>query len=720
MDGTYGTYGNPPLETPQTVWDSEPRGFFSPPREWQQHLNRHLAFLSPGKKEREIRALNGRWMHKGLNIIVGSRLQHASGANSRLNMLAKDKISVMLHGKICEARLLGRELKWSDGEVWVRENAQTPFEGQWAPRNQMTATNSIIGNRLIMHTGMQTKIDRRSPTKISANRNGRSSIGKLIGDKVVWDDGIVWIRADSRRPLEGRWVSKGRNSPPKVIQGENMYRSDGQELLITVHEDFSVVVQYKGKTVCGKLRNEELKWDDGDVWIRFVSNVPFDGRWTRKGEEYQCEVIESGRLYRPNGQEFLIEHQFEDTFVMYQGSVQRTAQLVAGNRLVWDDGDTWMKDDGTLQELDTWGSYNESYVARPGMESVFRNLADKWYLTGLVSLLPLACAAVLLGLASSMTFSVCFLALVPLSWVIGSCTHDLAMHFNSGGGLLLCSTLLSMPEMMLCAAGIRDGQVGLVKHFLVGLVLTKLLLGTGIVLIFAGDLQAVHGFEEEMVRVQGSLLLLSVTCIALPTVHGFIMPGEYCMVDVSRGFAFLLLSMFVQYMMFLHSKETTVSVVSQEGAPGGFGLAPGHALAVLLLSSLLGFWCAEYLFTSVEGACWLFGKETVCGVGLPLLSVVAQFKAIIDAKGHKVDMSLTNAVGSALHTILLVTPFCILVGAAMGVDVSLNFRPFLALTLLLAALLGSQVLSDGSSNWLEGTALITAYGLVAMCYYFGG
>mmetsp|Transcript_163291 Transcript_163291/g.518931 ORF Transcript_163291/g.518931 Transcript_163291/m.518931 type:complete len:203 (-) Transcript_163291:50-658(-) len=151
------------------------------------------------------------------------------------------------------------------------------------------------------------------------------------------------------------------------------------------------------------------------------------------------------------------------------------------------------------------------------------------------------------------------------------------------------------------------------------------------------------------------------------------------------------------------------------------GMSPILALIVLALCLGFSYCCCSYMLWSVPGTTldWRLSKEFVGVIVLPLHSIVAHQSAAITAAGRsEVHRSLALTVGSACQTALLVVPLAVLVGMATDQEVTLNFHPFQACVLLLAALVSSSALSGGESNWLEGAALTSSYGVVVLCYFF--
>merc|ERR1712190_273155 len=96
------------------------------------------------------------------------------------------------------------------------------------------------------------------------------------------------------------------------------------------------------------------------------------------------------------------------------------------------------------------------------------------------------------------------------------------------------------------------------------------------------------------------------------------------------------------------------------------------------------------------------------------------YTAITVAMRNKMDLSLGVAVGSSCQMALLVTPFTVLVGWFYDKEMTLDFHLFQLAVLLLSVFLATTMLSNGSSNWLEGLMLVVTYIILALIYFLEG
>lgn len=75
------------------------------------------------------------------------------------------------------------------------------------------------------------------------------------------------------------------------------------------------------------------------------------------------------------------------------------------------------------------------------------------------------------------------------------------------------------------------------------------------------------------------------------------------------------------------------------------------------------------------------------------------------------------AVGSSVQIALLVTPFLVLLGWAMGKEMDFQFETFETVSFFISVLVVTYVVQDGRSNYLEGAMLFGLYVIIAVAFY---
>ena len=173
------------------------------------------------------------------------------------------------------------------------------------------------------------------------------------------------------------------------------------------------------------------------------------------------------------------------------------------------------------------------------MDKSGRNAARGALLAPLLLLGPLVIALDRLDVAGELTlFVLAGLALIPLSWLIGEATDNLALHTGPGIGGFLNATFGNAPELIIAIVAIADGLTEIVRASLVGSVAGNLLLVLGFTLLFgrkgAIDLQSAY-VSLGLVGFATVLVLVA----AVPGFHGN--PDRRSLAELSLPIAALLL-----------------------------------------------------------------------------------------------------------------------------------------------------------------------------------
>lgn len=324
-------------------------------------------------------------------------------------------------------------------------------------------------------------------------------------------------------------------------------------------------------------------------------------------------------------------------------------------------------------------------------------------------------------------FSCSFFAVLPLAWLIGTATEDIAKYTGEAVGGLVNATFGNIVEMLLCVAAIRQNELSVVKCTLIGSMLSNMLLVLGMALIWGGYKNPPPkkmSYSTVSASAQTTLMLLGAMGVVLPTVYSVLAPGqqEETVLDISRGCASLMLVVYFQYLFFQlrTHKSCFESDDSPEDDKEGPIMSTAVAVGLLAVCTIVTAFCSEYIVSSLGGTIrtWNVSKEFIAIILLPIIGNAAEHYTAISVAGHnKMDLSLGVAVGSSCQMALLVTPFTVLCGWMLDKPMTLDFHIFQVTVLLFSILIVSNVLKDGESNWLEGSMLVTAYCAIALIYY---
>lgn len=147
------------------------------------------------------------------------------------------------------------------------------------------------------------------------------------------------------------------------------------------------------------------------------------------------------------------------------------------------------------------------------------------------------------------------------------------------------------------------------------------------------------------------------------------------------------------------------------------------AVMLLLCSTGLVAICAEFMVDSINAVVNTPGAAvSEAFIGLIILPIVGNaaehVTAVTVASKNKMDLAIGVAVGSSIQIALFVTPFVVLLGWAMGKDMSLYFTLFETVSLFVSAFIVNFLVLDGRSNYLEGALLCAAYVIIAVAAFF--
>jgi len=381
---------------------------------------------------------------------------------------------------------------------------------------------------------------------------------------------------------------------------------------------------------------------------------------------------------------------------------------------------------------------SKEYAAVPAQEQAeerpqndcqgFANIfGDHKFLTSLLVAVPCGFAAHHMEAQPQVVFLFNFVAIIPLAWLIGKSTEDVAAKLGETAGGLMNATFGNIVEMLLCISAIRNKEIIVVQCTLLGSILSNLLLVMGCAFLCGGLVYPVQKYNQAGAATQCSLMALSVFAIGLPTIYANILRQDSeweHMVKVSRWSSVFLLGVYFAYLWF--QLKTHAELFTDEG--GGDDeeeeqpdLSPCTAAILLAISTVVTSFATDYLIDAIKGTVetWNVSKEFVGIIMLPIIGNAAEhYTAITVALRNKMDLSLGVAAGSSCQMALLVTPFTVLVGWAYDTEMTLNFHAFQLTVLLLSVFLVTTILNDGRSNWLEGVMLLVTYFLLALIYFF--
>ena len=326
---------------------------------------------------------------------------------------------------------------------------------------------------------------------------------------------------------------------------------------------------------------------------------------------------------------------------------------------------------------------------------------------------PLAIFAAHFDLGGVFVFVCAAASCVPLSYWLGKATEALGTRLGPVSGGLLNATFGNAAELIISIFALSQGLFVVVRSALIGSILGQLLLVLGTTLLLAGFKHGELHFNRSLVQINFTLMIIVLVAIGLPSILLATTPG-----DAQASLSFLTPTLSV-ILLIVYGLAVVFSLRDQpHEEDDGSSPSWGPAKALLVLGSATGgmIVISEVLVGSIVPFVEETGVSQVF-MGLILIpifgNVVDHIVAITVGLKNKMDLSLTISVGSAAQVACLVLPVIVIIGHLTGQSQGMVFAPIelIAFGLGLALMVG--VLLDGSSNWLEGTQLLTAYLILA-------
>jgi Ca2+:H+ antiporter len=307
-------------------------------------------------------------------------------------------------------------------------------------------------------------------------------------------------------------------------------------------------------------------------------------------------------------------------------------------------------------------------------------------------------------------------ALIPLSWLIGEGTDNLARHTGPGVGGFLNATFGNAPELIIAIVAVSDGLTEIVRASLVGSIAGNLQLGLGFTLLFApeGAIDRPSAYSSLGLVAFTTLLVL---IVATPGFHGD--PDRRSLAELSVPVAaFLLIVRVTVTRRALRRQRLLYSRSEHEG--GGWPLPT--ALVVLGVATALTALITETLVGTLR----VFADRAKLSefvVAVVIVAIIGNAtehgSAVLLARRGRVKLAVEIPLASSAQIAGLLIPLVALI--SWGIEpLALSFRPVELAAMALAAALPAVVLSGGRTSRYGGAVLLVAYTLLAVVFYLSG
>lgn len=338
-------------------------------------------------------------------------------------------------------------------------------------------------------------------------------------------------------------------------------------------------------------------------------------------------------------------------------------------------------------------------------------------LQALLLLGPLVVVLDRLGAAGGLTvFVLSGAALVPLSWLIGEATDNLARHTGPGIGGFLNATFGNAPELIIAIVAIADGLTEIVRASLVGSVAGNLLLVLGFTLLF-GRKGAIDRLSARISLGLVGFATLLVLVAAAPGFHGD--PDRRSLAELSLPLAALLLIVRVTVTRRALRRQRQLFTPT-ELEDGGWPLST--AVVVLGIATVVTALVTETLVGTLRA----FADTAHLSeffVAVVIVAIVGNAtehgSAVLLARRGRVKLAVEIPLASSAQIAGLLIPLVALISWGFE-PLALSFRPIELAAMGVAAALPALVLRAGTTTRIGGAILLLAYTVLAVGFYFSG
>jgi Ca2+:H+ antiporter len=315
-------------------------------------------------------------------------------------------------------------------------------------------------------------------------------------------------------------------------------------------------------------------------------------------------------------------------------------------------------------------------------------------------------------------------ALALLATLVGHAVDALGDRLGAGATGVVQSALGTLPELFVCVFSLRAGLDDVVRGAIVGSILANVLLVLGLAFVVGGVKHGVQRFDVNAAKTLCLLLLLAVCTLLVPALTAALhTPAAGHEKGLSIVVSVLLLVVFglsLPAATARSSAEPHEDVVAELEHVGGWPV--WFALTVLAVAGVGAAVVSEWFVHALEPAISALGLSQAFA-GLVVVAIagnaVENVVGIQLARRNQMDYAVSVILQSPLQIALVLAPVLVLIAPLVGASFTLVLSPLLIAALAIAVLVTVIVVFDGESSWLEGTALLALYGVLAAAFWWG-
>ena len=212
-----------------------------------------------------------------------------------------------------------------------------------------------------------------------------------------------------------------------------------------------------------------------------------------------------------------------------------------------------------------------------------------------------------------------------------------------------------------------------------------------------------------------SLNFFAVCCLLLPSTLHMLGDAYDNLLILSRGFAIILLVVYIIYLIFQIRTHTSIVFDSEfesddedlSADSADWSLGPIAATIWLAISLICLTLCTVSMVSSIPSSMWR-AKTSFLGFMLfPFLGSVPDYlSAVVAALENRMDITILVTVGSSTQLLLFTLPVLVILGWLINEPLVLSLNPFEIEAVFLGGVIATYVVANGKSNYFSGAMCI--------------
>jgi Ca2+:H+ antiporter len=320
------------------------------------------------------------------------------------------------------------------------------------------------------------------------------------------------------------------------------------------------------------------------------------------------------------------------------------------------------------------------------------------------------------------TFIVSGLALAALAALVGRSVEQVADRLGAGATGVVQSALGNLPELFVCIFALRDHLVTVVRAAIIGSILGNILLVLGFAFVVGGLRNGRQQFESSRARTLVALMILAVAAMLVPSLASYVhTPAAQHEHALSVIASIVLLAVFALSLPASIRRAESDPAADEVDASGLWPVPV--AIGALAVTGVAAAFVSDWFVAALTPALGsLHISQAFAGLVIVAIAgnAVEHVVGIQLAARNKADTALSVIINSPLQIALVLAPVLVLLSPVIGgATFTLVFPPLLVTTVIASVLAVSFVIFDGESDWLEGSALLGLYVVIAASFWWG-